>query len=148
AARRPDRAVRGRAPGAGRTRLAQQSRQPPVLEDAAAGRAGCCVVSYFPQKATVRDVSLHPGTALRDRADLRCRGWTRTLRGVALPVTQYARSGDVNIAYQVVGGVSLDLVWTPSLAHQVELAWESPAHARFLNRLASISRLIVFDKRG
>jgi class 3 adenylate cyclase len=79
---------------------------------------------------------------------LRCRGWTRTLRGVALPVTQYARSGGVNIAYQVVGGGSPDLVWIPSMAHHVELAWESPAHARFLNRLASISRLIVFDKRG
>jgi class 3 adenylate cyclase len=63
-------------------------------------------------------------------------------------VTQYARSGDVNIAYQVVGDGALDLVWIPSMAHHVELAWESPAHARFLNRLASISRLIVFDKRG
>jgi class 3 adenylate cyclase len=97
----------------------------------------------------VRDASPHPATALRDdRADLRCRGWTRTLRGVALPVTQYARSGGVNIAYQVVGDGALDLVWIPSMAHHVELAWESPAHARFLNRLASISRLIVFDKRG
>jgi class 3 adenylate cyclase/pimeloyl-ACP methyl ester carboxylesterase len=67
---------------------------------------------------------------------------------VALPVTQYARSGGVNIAYQVVGDGALDLVWIPSMAHHVELAWESPAHARFLNRLASISRLIVFDKRG
>ena len=63
-------------------------------------------------------------------------------------MTQYARSGDVNIAYQVVGAGALDLVWIPSMAHHVELAWESPAHARFLNRLASISRLIVFDKRG
>ena len=79
---------------------------------------------------------------------MRCRGRTRTLWAVALPVTQYARSGDVNIAYQVVGDGALDLVWIPSMAHHVELAWESPAHARFLNRLASISRLIVFDKRG
>ena len=67
---------------------------------------------------------------------------------MALPVTQYARSAEVNIAYQVVGEGSPDLVWIPSMAHHVELAWESPAHARFLNRLASISRLIVFDKRG
>jgi class 3 adenylate cyclase/pimeloyl-ACP methyl ester carboxylesterase len=65
-----------------------------------------------------------------------------------LPLTQYARSGDVNVAYQVVGGGALDLVRIPSMAHHVELAWESPAHARFLNRLGSISRLIVFDKRG
>ena len=66
----------------------------------------------------------------------------------AIPETRYARSGDVSIAYQVVGEGPLDLVWIPSMTHHVELAWESPAHARFLNRLASISRLIVFDKRG
>lgn len=65
-----------------------------------------------------------------------------------LPETRYARSGNVSIAYQVVGGGTLDLVWIPSLTHHVELAWESPAHARWLRRLASISRLIVFDKRG
>ena len=64
------------------------------------------------------------------------------------PVTRYARSGDVNIAYQVVGNGPIDLVWIPATTHHVELAWESPAHARFLNRLATISRLILFDKRG
>jgi class 3 adenylate cyclase/pimeloyl-ACP methyl ester carboxylesterase len=62
--------------------------------------------------------------------------------------TLYARSGDVSIAYQVVGEGPLDVVWIPSMAHHVELAWESPAHARFLGRLSAISRLIVFDKRG
>jgi class 3 adenylate cyclase/pimeloyl-ACP methyl ester carboxylesterase len=64
------------------------------------------------------------------------------------PETLYARSGDVSIAYQVVGEGPLDVVWIPSMGHHVELAWESPAHARFLGRLADISRLIVFDKRG
>src|SRR5713101_2399559 len=88
--------------------------------------SSCSQSSQIPQTAKVRDASLHPGTALRDRADLRFRGGTRTLRGVALPVTQYARSGGVNIAYQVVGDGALDLVWIPSMAHHVELAWESP----------------------
>lgn len=64
------------------------------------------------------------------------------------PETRYARSGDVSIAYQVLGEGPLDLVWIPSMTHHVELVWESPAHARFLRRLASISRLICFDKRG
>jgi class 3 adenylate cyclase len=64
------------------------------------------------------------------------------------PETRYARSGDVSIAYQVVGEGPLDLVWLPSMTHHVELAWESRAHVRLLNRLASFSRLIVFDKRG
>jgi pimeloyl-ACP methyl ester carboxylesterase len=64
------------------------------------------------------------------------------------PETLYARSADVSIAYQVVGEGPLDVVRIPSMAHHVELAWESPAHARFLGRLAAISLLIVFDKRG
>jgi hypothetical protein len=42
------------------------------------------------------------------------------------PETQYARSGEVHIAYQVVGEGKLDLVWIPSLAHHVELSWENP----------------------
>ena len=61
--------------------------------------------------------------------------------------TRYARSGDVNIAYQVVGE-GLDLVFIPSLTHHVELVWENPPQAQFFRRLASISRLLLFDKRG
>jgi len=63
--------------------------------------------------------------------------------------THYAKSGDVHIAYQVVGEGPLDLVWIPSgAAHHVELSWENPPVARFLVRLAEFARLIVFDKRG
>lgn len=62
--------------------------------------------------------------------------------------TNYARSGDVHIAYQVVGEGSVDLVYIPGFVSHVELAWEEPDHARFLSRLASFSRLILFDKRG
>jgi pimeloyl-ACP methyl ester carboxylesterase len=64
------------------------------------------------------------------------------------PKTQYARSGDVHIAYQVVGQGPFDLVYVPGWVSHVELAWEEPEMARFLERLASFSRLIVFDKRG
>jgi class 3 adenylate cyclase/pimeloyl-ACP methyl ester carboxylesterase len=63
-------------------------------------------------------------------------------------VTRYARSGGVNVAFQVVGEGPPDLVWLPSMTHHVELAWESPAHVRFLNRFAAVARLLVFDKRG
>ena len=62
--------------------------------------------------------------------------------------TRYARSGEVHIAYQVVGAGPLDLVWIPSLAHHVELNWENPSVERYLTKLATIARLIVFDKRG
>jgi pimeloyl-ACP methyl ester carboxylesterase len=66
----------------------------------------------------------------------------------ALPETRYAKSGDVNIAYQVVGEGPLDLVYVPGWISNIELMWEEPGHARLLRRLASFSRLILFDKRG
>jgi pimeloyl-ACP methyl ester carboxylesterase len=62
--------------------------------------------------------------------------------------TRYARSGDVNVAYQVVGGGEADLVYVPGFLSQVEWNWEYPPYARFLRRLGSFSRLILFDKRG
>ncbi len=63
--------------------------------------------------------------------------------------TRYARSPDgANIAFQVHGEGPLDLVFVPGFVSHVELVWEEPAIASFLRRLASFSRLIVFDKRG
>src|SRR5262245_19832056 len=67
-------------------------------------------------------------------------------RGV--PETRYAKSGDYNIAYQVVGEGDLDLLWIAGFVSNVELAWEEPLLTRYLNRLARFSRLILFDKRG
>jgi class 3 adenylate cyclase len=65
-----------------------------------------------------------------------------------LPEICYARSGDVRIAYQMVGKGDLDLVWVPGFISNLELAWENPDLVRFYSRLASFSRLILFDKRG
>ena len=64
------------------------------------------------------------------------------------PETRYARSGDVRIAFQVVGNGSFDIVFIPGFISNLEIAWESPARARFFSRLSSFSRLILFDKRG
>ncbi len=64
------------------------------------------------------------------------------------PETRYAKSGEVNIAYQVVGDGPLDLVFVPGWISHLEVGWEEPSFARFLRRLASFSRLILFDKRG
>ena len=64
------------------------------------------------------------------------------------PETRYAKSGDVNIAYQVLGDGPFDLVLVPGWASHIEHQWEEPSFARFLRRLASFSRLIMFDKRG
>lgn len=64
------------------------------------------------------------------------------------PTTRYAKSGDYSIAYQVVGDAALDLVVVPGFVSHLEHAWENAAFAHFLERLASFSRLILFDKRG
>jgi pimeloyl-ACP methyl ester carboxylesterase/DNA-binding winged helix-turn-helix (wHTH) protein/class 3 adenylate cyclase len=64
------------------------------------------------------------------------------------PETHYAQSGDVNIAYQVIGDGPLDLVFVMGWVSHLEYFWEEPSFARFLTRLASFSRLILFDKRG
>ncbi|HJW96317.1 MAG TPA: alpha/beta fold hydrolase [Thermoanaerobaculia bacterium] len=64
------------------------------------------------------------------------------------PQTLYARSGDVNIAYQVVGSGPLDLVFVMGWITHLEYFWQEPSFARFLRRLASFSRLILIDKRG
>ncbi len=64
------------------------------------------------------------------------------------PKTQYTKSGDANIAYQVVGQGPFDLIWVPGWISNVEESWEVPEYAHFLRRLASFSRLILFDKRG
>ena len=65
-----------------------------------------------------------------------------------IPETRYARSGDVSIAYQVVGEGPFDLVYVPGFVSHVELRWAVPSFARALEELAEFARLILFDKRG
>ena len=62
--------------------------------------------------------------------------------------THYARSGDVHIAYQVVGDGPLDMIYVPPFLTHVEILWEEPSVERFLMRQAEIGRLILFDRRG
>ncbi len=64
------------------------------------------------------------------------------------PTTHYARSGDASIAYQVVGDGPLDLLFVTGWLTQLEQLWEAPANRRFLERLTSFGRLILFDSRG
>ncbi len=71
------------------------------------------------------------------------------MRGVEAPETRYAKTADgVHIAYQVVGGGPMDLVFVPGFTSNVEQAWEWPQMADFLRRLASLTRLLIFDRRG
>ncbi len=64
------------------------------------------------------------------------------------PKTRYARSGDVSIAYQVVGDGPIDVVWVPGIYSHLELQWTDPTWSQFMESLAAFSRLILFDKRG
>jgi len=62
--------------------------------------------------------------------------------------TRYARSGEVRIAYQVIGQGALDLVFVPGFISNLDLHWEDEGYSRLLKRLSAFSRLILFDKRG
>ena len=73
---------------------------------------------------------------------------TGALSGVPAPTTQYARSGGLNIAYQVFGAGPPDVVLVPGFISHVEFAWHEPLLARFLRKLSAFTRVIAFDKRG
>ena len=79
---------------------------------------------------------------------LRAPGQRSRLVGMGMPETRYARSGDVSIAYQVVGEGPLDVVIAPAWVTHVELQWEPAGWAALLRSLAEQARVLVFDKRG
>ena len=110
------------------------------------------------------ELGLEPSQALRD-LELRILRHDRTLETpasagpkvpavdplrlpVRRPLVRYARSGDLNVAYQVSGEGPIDLVLISGFVSHLEKDWEEPRHAHFLERLSSIARLIRFDKRG
>jgi class 3 adenylate cyclase len=64
------------------------------------------------------------------------------------PETRYARSGEVGIAYQVVGEGKMDLVIAFPFVSHLDLLWENPALSHFVRRLGSFARVILFDRRG
>ena len=65
-----------------------------------------------------------------------------------IPEIRYAKSGDIRIAYQVIGDGPFDLVHIPGFVSNIDLFWELPEFAHYFRRLAAFSRLILFDKRG
>jgi pimeloyl-ACP methyl ester carboxylesterase len=84
-----------------------------------------------------------------DRASVLRKSRARqTLFPVEVPDVQYAKSGDVHIAYQVTGEGPFDLVFVPGYLTHLEIAWTLPTFAPILEQLSSFSRLVRFDKRG
>lgn len=61
---------------------------------------------------------------------------------------RYAKSGGVHVAYQLIGDGPRNLVFVPGFVSNLEVQWELPDFSRFVERLASFSRVILFDKRG
>ena len=91
----------------------------------------------------------------RARVFLRDGGYPEAITGssppllpFAPPETRYVQNGDVNIAYQVTGSSETDIVFVMGWVSHLEYFWKHHSFASFLNRLASFSRLILFDKRG
>jgi pimeloyl-ACP methyl ester carboxylesterase len=67
---------------------------------------------------------------------------------VTVPQTRYASSGEVRIAYQVVGNGPIDLVFVPGFISNLEVHWEDSGYEHLLRRLGAFTRLILLDKRG
>lgn len=67
---------------------------------------------------------------------------------MAVPRTQFALAGEVNIGYQVIGDGPIDLVWAWGGFSNIDVVWEEPAYAAFLRRLSEFTRIILFDRRG
>ena len=102
------------------------------------------------RSALAEELGLEPGPVLRE-LELRILrqdpGLDPPAARAAAPV-RYARSGDLNIAYQVTGDGPIDVVLISGFVSHLEKDWEEPRHAHFLERLGSMGRLIRFDKRG
>ena len=67
---------------------------------------------------------------------------------MGMPAIHYARSGEISIAYQVVGNGPIDLVFVPGFISNLEVHWEDPGYLHLIRRLSAFTRLIIFDKRG
>lgn len=70
------------------------------------------------------------------------------MNDLPLPVTRYAVSGDVSIAYQVMGEGPIDLIMVPGFVSHVEFLHEMAGYTAFLRRLSAFARVVTFDKRG
>jgi class 3 adenylate cyclase len=70
------------------------------------------------------------------------------MNDLTLPATQYALSGEISIAYQVMGDGPVDLIMVPGLVSHIEFGHESPGYTAFLRRLSTFARVVTFDKRG
>lgn len=103
---------------------------------------------YEEEKSESRDAETQRRGDVESNLSLENKVSASQLLPAHAPETHYVNNGDVNIAYQVVGSGDLDIVFVMGWVSHLEYFWKEPHFAGFLNRLASFSRLILFDKRG
>ena len=135
--------------------LAEEPHRDLMRRLAGSGDRGAALAVYEKLAGRLREqLRAVPSAATRELAEA-IRSGARladvaTAEGATIdqPETRYARSGEASIAYQVLGDGPHDLVFATGLVSHLDLQWTNRAWARFLNRLASFSRLIMFDKRG
>ena len=99
------------------------------------------------EKKSQVEVQRHVESRLAAAARAASRSNRLTLARVRVPNVRYARNGEVSIAYQVLGEGPQDLVFVTGFVSHLEVLWEAPQVRRFFERLASFSRLIIWDKR-
>jgi pimeloyl-ACP methyl ester carboxylesterase len=107
------------------------------------GRYGSCRFRSAVKRANVRE---HEAPVSTDAILSTVQGGG--CPGMRPPATHYACNGDVHLAYQVVGDGPVDLVIAPGFISHCDLNWTMPAYVDFIERLALLSRVILFDKRG
>jgi DNA-binding SARP family transcriptional activator/pimeloyl-ACP methyl ester carboxylesterase len=129
------------------------------------GRHAEALASYQTFRATLaEELGIEPSASLRElerlmlqqdpsleiapRTETRAAAAVGTAGAAAVGEVSYARSGEIRIAYQVVGGGPVDLVLVHGWVCTFQPGWEYPKLAAFYRRLASMGRLILFDKRG
>jgi pimeloyl-ACP methyl ester carboxylesterase len=117
-----------------------------LAHHAAGDRAGALRAYGRCRRALAEELGVSPAAELVELHTAILRAERPTVRSDA-PIA-CARNGSVRIAYQVVGEGALDLVFSPSHVSNLGATWDEPTYAAFLSRLASMARLILFDKRG
>jgi DNA-binding SARP family transcriptional activator/pimeloyl-ACP methyl ester carboxylesterase len=132
--------------------LAEAAHRDLIRRLAAAGDPAAALAIFQRLAKRLRE-QLHtvPSAATRDLAEAirsHAAGEPDETAPVAPPATRYAQSGDVSIAYQIIGHGQVDLLYIPGGVSHIDLQWTNRAWAGFLSRLGSLSRLITFDWRG
>jgi pimeloyl-ACP methyl ester carboxylesterase/tetratricopeptide (TPR) repeat protein len=138
----------------GRLRLAEEGDAGAVAERVAEIASGLAEGHGTPDLVSARRLLDDVGISMRAAS----RRTAAPAPGSAAPVprsassrvepVRYARSGELNIAYQVTGEGATDIVLVPGFISHLQKDWDDPRHAHFLDRLGTLGRLIRFDKRG